>query len=72
MQEVVRALSARRVSHRQVSNFLIRCQNQAVRFEAECLQRDRGGGYMLRFSRVSGDVWLYKDLCSRLMSEMYL
>lgn len=72
MQEVVRALGARRISHRQVSNFLLRCQNQAVRFEAECVQSDRGGGYMLRFSRVSGDLQLYKNLCSKLLSEMYL
>eukprot|EP00929_Paragymnodinium_shiwhaense_P001597 TRINITY_DN10183_c0_g1_i1.p1 TRINITY_DN10183_c0_g1~~TRINITY_DN10183_c0_g1_i1.p1 ORF type:complete len:707 (+),score=150.33 TRINITY_DN10183_c0_g1_i1:129-2249(+) len=72
VQEVLRALGTHRVAYRQVSNFLVRCQASGVRFEAEVLQVSRGGGYTLRFSRVSGDVWHYKDMCAQLFSEMQL
>lgn len=71
IQEVLRALSAQRMNSKQVSSFLIRCQAQNnVRFEAEVCQMDRGGGYIVRFSRVSGDVWLFKELCGQLRAEL--
>jgi hypothetical protein len=31
---------------------------------------DRSGGYVLRFSRASGDVWLFKEICGQLRSEV--
>lgn len=70
IQEVLRALSAQRISSKQVSNFLIRCHTQNVRFEAEVCQMDRGGGYIIRLSRVAGDVWLFKEVCGQLRSEL--
>mmetsp|Transcript_67302 Transcript_67302/g.146680 ORF Transcript_67302/g.146680 Transcript_67302/m.146680 type:complete len:713 (-) Transcript_67302:249-2387(-) len=72
IQEVLRSLSQHRISHRQVSNFLVRCQGQGARFEAEVLQQDRGGGFMLCFSRMSGDVWAYKDICAHVLADMRL
>jgi len=72
MQEVLRALAAHHLSHRQVSNFLVRCQNQGVRFEAEVLQMERGGGYMLRFSRASGDIWHFKEICDQLLADLLI
>lgn len=72
VQEVLRALSLMRIGYRQVSNFLVRCQTQGVRFEAEVLHPPRSGGYILRFSRVAGDVYLYKDICQHLAAEVQL
>jgi len=51
---------------------MVRCQANGVRFEAEVLQLSRGGGYTLRFSRVSGDIWTYKEVCGQLLSDMKL
>lgn len=72
VQELLRVLSACRIAHRQISGFLVRCQGRGVRFEAEVLQLSRGGGYVLRFSRVSGDPSSYKDSCAQLLAEMHL
>lgn len=72
VQEVLQALSAHGLSYRQVSNFTVRCQDGGVRIQLDVLQVDRGGRYMLRMSRVSGEVWHFKDLCSRLINDMAL
>jgi hypothetical protein len=63
-------LAAQRISGRQASSFLVRAQGHGCRIEAEVLQVDRGGGYVLRFSRVSGDVWVFKDICSQLLADI--
>lgn len=71
-QEVLRVLTELRISSRQVSSFLVRAQGHGCRLEAEVLQLDRGGGYVLRFSRVSGDVWVFKDVCSQLLADFQI
>lgn len=70
MQEVLRALLVFRVQHRQTSNFRIRCEAHRVRFEAEVLQQDRGGEFLLRFCRVAGDMAQYRELCAQLLAEV--
>jgi len=72
VKEALRALAAQRVAFRHVSGFLIRCQAKSAMFEAEVLQLSKGGGYVLRFSRVSGDVFQYKETCAQLLSQMNL
>jgi hypothetical protein len=71
-QEVLRVLALNHISSRQVSGFLVRAQDRALRIEAEILQVDRGGGYMLRFSRVAGDVKVFKDVCSQLVQDLQM
>lgn len=70
-QEVLHALATHEVNCCQVSKFLIRCQCWGVRFEVEIFRCD-GGGYVLRFLCVSGDVWKYKEMCAHLVSDMHL
>jgi len=72
VQEVLRSLAAHGISYRQISNFMVRCQVQSLRFQAEVVQLDRSPGYALRLARVSGDIWHYKEVCARLLSEMDL
>jgi hypothetical protein len=72
MQEVLRSLAAHGISYRHISNFMVRCQVQSLRFQAEVVQLDRSSGYALRLARVSGDIWHYKEICARLLSEMDL
>lgn len=72
MQEVLRAIAGLHLSHRQVSNFLVRCQHQSIRFETEVLQMERGGGYMLRFSRDRGDIWHFKEICDQLLADLHI
>eukprot|EP00930_Biecheleria_cincta_P028345 TRINITY_DN19784_c0_g1_i2.p1 TRINITY_DN19784_c0_g1~~TRINITY_DN19784_c0_g1_i2.p1 ORF type:complete len:711 (-),score=139.88 TRINITY_DN19784_c0_g1_i2:106-2238(-) len=72
IHEVMRTLSDTRISFRQVSNFVVRCQTQGVRFQVEVLQQDRGGGFAVRLTRATGDVWQYKEICGRLLASMTL
>jgi len=72
VQEVLRSLAAHGIGYRQISNFMVRCQVQSLRFQAEVVQLDRSSGYALRLARVSGDIWHYKEVCARLLSEMDL
>lgn len=72
MQEVTQALNSHGISFRQTSNFVVRGQSQGVRFQADILQSDEGGGFRLRFRRASGDARNYKDLCARLLQTMAL
>jgi len=72
VQEVLRSLAAHGVSHRQVSSFVVRCQTQGLRFQAEVVQPDRSAGCALRLARVSGDTWQFKEVCVQLLSEMEL
>ncbi|CAE8718843.1 unnamed protein product [Polarella glacialis] len=72
VQEAMQSFGSHGISFRQTSNFVVRCQSQGVRFQAEVLQLDRGGGFALRFTRASGDVRTYKDLCARLLADMNL
>lgn len=65
-------LNSHRINSRQVSSFLVRAQGHGCRLEAEVLQLDRGGGYVLRFSRISGDVWVFKDVCSQLLADLQI
>eukprot|EP00928_Gymnodinium_smaydae_P006986 TRINITY_DN124_c0_g1_i2.p1 TRINITY_DN124_c0_g1~~TRINITY_DN124_c0_g1_i2.p1 ORF type:complete len:581 (+),score=88.59 TRINITY_DN124_c0_g1_i2:137-1879(+) len=72
INEVLHALAANRIAFRHTSGFAVRCQAGGVCFEAEILQASRGRRFMLRFSRVAGDVSQYKDICERLLGEMSL
>ncbi|CAJ1356374.1 unnamed protein product [Effrenium voratum] len=72
MQEVTRALSSHGISFQQISSYVVRCQSQGVRFQAEIMQADQGGEFLLRFRKASGDVRSYKDLCARLLTSMNL
>lgn len=68
----MRVLAAHRIGTRQVSSFMVRAQGQGFRLEAEVLQLDRGGGYVLRFSRISGDMWVFKDVCAQLLADLQI
>lgn len=70
VQEVLRALRLRRISYRQVSSDLVLCKTPRVQLEIEVLQGNHG--HVVRLSRVSGDVRLYKDVCAQLLNEMNL
>lgn len=70
--EVIRTLGSQGLSFRQVSHFVVRCQAEGVRLQAEVVHLDRGGGLSLRFTRAAGDTWVYKELCSRLLADMNL
>lgn len=72
IQEVMRTLSDTRISFRQVSNFVVRAQTQGVRFQVEVLQQDQGGGFAVRLTRATGDVYQYKEICGRLLASMTL
>mmetsp|Transcript_69495 Transcript_69495/g.225903 ORF Transcript_69495/g.225903 Transcript_69495/m.225903 type:complete len:187 (-) Transcript_69495:56-616(-) len=72
VQEVTRALTAHGVSFRQTSSFSLRCQERGVRLRADVVQAERGSSFVVRMTRVAGDVWHYRDLCARLVADMCL
>eukprot|EP00747_Dinoflagellata_sp_TGD_P063651 gnl/TRDRNA2_/TRDRNA2_153553_c0_seq1.p1 gnl/TRDRNA2_/TRDRNA2_153553_c0~~gnl/TRDRNA2_/TRDRNA2_153553_c0_seq1.p1 ORF type:complete len:773 (+),score=126.57 gnl/TRDRNA2_/TRDRNA2_153553_c0_seq1:169-2319(+) len=72
MQEVLHTLTSHRINFRHVSTYLVRCQHQGVRLEIEVMQLERGASFAVRFSRASGDVGRYKELCNELLGDMHL
>lgn len=77
MQEIHRALTLQRVSFKQATGFSVKCQKQSVRFEMEISHLENQQGmesavYVVRFKRILGDLFQYKDLCGKILSEMKL
>jgi serine/threonine protein kinase len=71
LQEIQRALTLQRVSYKQASNFLVKCQRQNLRFEMEISHLDHLESiYVVRFRRVAGELVSYKELCSKILAEM--
>jgi hypothetical protein len=71
VQEIHRALAAQHIAFRQVSPLSVRCQRHAVRFNVEVACLDRLGSiHAVRFQRVAGELWQYKDICAKLLAEM--
>lgn len=71
MQEIQRALTLQRVSYKQATAFLVKCQRQNMRFEVEISHLDHLESiYVVRFRRVAGEITAHKDLCSKILSEM--
>mmetsp|Transcript_89718 Transcript_89718/g.155277 ORF Transcript_89718/g.155277 Transcript_89718/m.155277 type:complete len:869 (-) Transcript_89718:114-2720(-) len=71
LQEMQRALTLQRVSYKQASAFLVKCQRQNLRFEMEISHLDHLESiYVVRFRRVAGELVSYKELCSKILAEM--
>lgn len=71
MEEVTRALKSHGISWRKMDEYVVRCQNHKVRFQAEILEAEQGQ-FLLRFRKASGDAHSYNDLCARLLTAMKL
>mmetsp|Transcript_45953 Transcript_45953/g.142257 ORF Transcript_45953/g.142257 Transcript_45953/m.142257 type:complete len:796 (-) Transcript_45953:110-2497(-) len=73
MQELQRSAMLQRAVHRKVSNLLLRCEKQAVRFEVE-ISRLPGAAahYVVRCRRLAGGFHSYKELCARVLAEAKL
>jgi len=71
LQEIQRALTLQRVSYKQATGFLVKCQRQSLRFEMEISHLDHLESiYVVRFRRVAGELVSYKELCSKILAEM--
>jgi len=71
LQEIQRALTLQRVSYKQATGFLVKCQRQNLRFEMEISHLDHLESiYVVRFRRVAGELVSYKELCSKILAEM--
>eukprot|EP00929_Paragymnodinium_shiwhaense_P047984 TRINITY_DN24327_c0_g1_i1.p1 TRINITY_DN24327_c0_g1~~TRINITY_DN24327_c0_g1_i1.p1 ORF type:complete len:855 (-),score=194.10 TRINITY_DN24327_c0_g1_i1:279-2843(-) len=71
MTEIQKSLTMQRVSYKQASQHLVRCQKQALRFEMEISHLDQlGSMYVVRFRRVAGEMAGYKEMCSKVLAEM--
>ncbi|KAI9203054.1 kinase-like domain-containing protein [Polychytrium aggregatum] len=49
--------------------FLLDCEHGDIRFEVEICKLPRLKMYGLRLKRISGDIWEYKNMCTRITSE---
>lgn len=71
LHEIQRSLTLQRVSYKQASAFLVKCQKQSLRFEMEISHLDHLESiYVVRFRRVAGELVAYKELCSKVLAEM--
>jgi hypothetical protein len=71
LQEIQRALTLQRVSYKQESAFLVKCQRQNLRFEMKISNLDHlESVHVVRFRRVAGELVSYKELCAKIVAEM--
>lgn len=68
--EVKRALTSNRVDFKQTTTTSFVCQRPSLRFDVE--MKEEGSLTYVRLTRVSGELWLYNDTCSKLLSQMRL
>jgi len=71
MQELQRVLGSQRITTKQVSPLMLRCQWLSLRFDVEVSPLDRLGSiHAVRSRRTAGETWQYKDVCNRLLAEL--
>jgi len=68
--EVKRSLTAHRVDFKQTAPTIFQCQRPSLRFDVE--MKEEGTLTYVRLTRVSGELWLYNDTCSKLLAQMRL
>lgn len=71
MHELQRVVAAQRIASKQVSPLMLRCQWLGLKFDVEVAPLDRMGSiHAVRARRTSGEPWVYKDVCNRLLAEL--
>jgi MAP/microtubule affinity-regulating kinase len=71
LQEVQRVLAENQIKFT-TNKFVVQCSNNGLEFEVEVCKLPRLQLSGLRFKRVSGSSWTYKNLCSTLIEQMQL
>mmetsp|Transcript_58000 Transcript_58000/g.154550 ORF Transcript_58000/g.154550 Transcript_58000/m.154550 type:complete len:767 (-) Transcript_58000:400-2700(-) len=71
LTEIQRALTLQRVTYKQASSFVVKCQKQSLRFEVEISHLDHLESiFVVRFRRIAGELVGYKDLTAKILAEM--
>jgi hypothetical protein len=71
LTEIQRALTLHRVTYKQASSFVVKCQKQSLRFEVEISHLDHLESiFVVRFRRIAGELVGYKDLTAKILAEM--
>ncbi|KXS19060.1 kinase associated domain 1-containing protein, partial [Gonapodya prolifera JEL478] len=74
--EIVRVITKETASEHsircEVNAFTVRCRVQDVDFEVEVCRLPLLSAYGLKFKRMGGDSWRYKQICSYLISRLQL
>ncbi|KAJ3336446.1 MAP/microtubule affinity-regulating kinase 3 [Gonapodya sp. JEL0774] len=74
--EILRAITQETASEQSVrcvvNGFTVKCRVQDLDFEVEVCRLPLLSSHGLRFKRLGGDSWRYKQICSYLLTKMQL
>lgn len=70
---MVKSLEGQKVSYKKVGSYGLRCQKNSVRFDMEIAHLDNLENiFLVKFKRLSGETWAYKDISGRVLNNMQL
>lgn len=71
--EMVKSLEIQKVTYKKVGNYGLRCQKNNVRFDMEIAHLDNLDNiYVVKFKRLAGETWAYKDISGKVLNSMHL
>eukprot|EP00927_Polykrikos_kofoidii_P069953 TRINITY_DN6570_c0_g1_i6.p1 TRINITY_DN6570_c0_g1~~TRINITY_DN6570_c0_g1_i6.p1 ORF type:complete len:978 (-),score=146.14 TRINITY_DN6570_c0_g1_i6:20-2953(-) len=72
-QEVCRALTALRVTHKKISGVRILCEKPNMRFEVSLSKHESlESSCLIQFRQATGELAFFRDVCSKILTEVRL
>lgn len=71
--EMVKSLELQKVLYKKIGSYGLRCNKNNVRFDMEIAHLDNLENiYIVKFKRIAGEIWSYKEVSSKVLNNMNL